>query len=180
MKDRKLASRYARAMFDVVSEPGTLERVDSFLSSLAESMSVSREIRDFLLDPAVGQADRKKLMDALCDQHQLPAEARRFLHLVIDQGRTAALPSIAEVFHELREEAMGIVTAEMTTATPLADDMKQRAQSALEKMTQKRVRLECSVDPELIGGAVTRIGTKIYDGSLRTQLGELRRKMAEE
>ena len=80
----------------------------------------------------------------------------------------------------MREEALGIAPAEITTATPLTDDQRQRAESAIQKLTGLDVRLTCKVEPEMIGGAVTRIGSTIYDGSLRTQLQQLRRRMAEE
>ena len=69
--------------------------------------------------------------------------------------------------------------AEMTTATPITEEMKQRARSALERVTGAKVRLTCNVKPDLIGGAVTKIGSTVYDGSLRSQLEQLRRKMAE-
>ena len=180
MKDRKLASRYARAMFDALPDPAAREKVDSFLTALGESIRQSPDLRDFLLDPAVARADRKKLLSSLAERQAMPAEVERFLHLVIEQGRAEVLPSIGAAYHEIFEESMGIVSAEITTAAPLSDEMRQRAQAALEKMTSKRVRLQCSIEPELIGGAVTRVGSKIYDGSLRTQLQTLRRQMSEE
>ena len=180
MKDRKLASRYARAMFDALQDPAAREKVDAFLNALGESIRQSPELRDFLLDPAVARADRKKLLSSIAERHAMPPETERFLHLVIEQGRAEVLPSIGQAYHEIYEESMGVVAAEITTAVPMSDEMKQRAQSALEKMTSKRVRLQCSIEPELIGGAVTRVGSTIYDGSLRTQLESLRRQMSEE
>ena len=80
----------------------------------------------------------------------------------------------------MREQALGIAPAEITTATPLTDDQRHRAANAIQKLTGLDVRLTCKVEPEMIGGAVTRIGSTIYDGSLRTQLQQLRRRMAEE
>ncbi len=180
MKDRKLASRYARAMFDALPDPAARDKVDGFLTALGESIRQSPDLRDFLLDPAVAREDRKKLLSTLAERQAMPAEVQRFLHLVIEQGRAEVLPSIGAAYHEIFEDSMGIVAAEITTATPLSEEMRQRAQAALEKMTSKRVRLQCSIEPELIGGAVTRVGSTIYDGSLRTQLESLRRQMSEE
>ena len=85
----------------------------------------------------------------------------------------------AAVFHEEGERQQGIVAAEMTTATPITEETKQRAKSALERLTGAKVRLTFNVKPDLIGGAVTKIGSTIYDGSLRSQLEQLKRKMAE-
>ena len=99
---------------------------------------------------------------------------------MVDNNRVGALPTIAKVFHEYREEAQGIVPAEITTATPLDEGMRARTKNAIEKMMGRKVRLDCKVEPELLGGAVTKIGSKVYDGSLRSHLIELRRRMAQE
>ena len=84
------------------------------------------------------------------------------------------------MFHEAREKSLGIVPAEITTATELSDDQRVKAEQAIRKLTGSNVRLTCRVDPELIGGAVTRIGSTVYDGSLRNQLSQLRRQMVQE
>ncbi len=143
-------------------------------------MKQSREVRDRLLDPAVSRSARVTILTALADQASAPVRVRNFLSTLVANHRLAALPSIAEVFHEEREKAEGLVAAEMTTAAPLSDDLERRAHQALEKLTGSRVRLTCRVDPEILGGAVTRISSTVYDGSLRTQLSQLRRKMAQE
>jgi F-type H+-transporting ATPase subunit delta len=100
------------------------------------------------------------------------------LDILVDNSRVAAMPSIASVFHDELERAQGVVSAEMTTAAPLDDAMKQRARTAVEKLTGRRVHLSYRVEPELIGGAVTRVGSMVYDGSLRTHIARLRRRMA--
>ena len=96
-----------------------------------------------------------------------------FLATLVDNNRLGSLPSIAIVFHEEREKAMGIVPAEMITATPLGDDLKERAAAAVERLTGQRVRLTCSVDPDLIGGIHIRAGDMVIDGSVRGQLQQL-------
>ena len=109
----------------------------------------------------------------------LPTEVGNFFATLVDNNRIGALDAIAAVFHEERERQQGIVAAEMTTATPITEEMKQRARGALERLTGATVRLTCNVKPDLIGGAVTKIGSTVYDGSLRSQLEQLKRKMAE-
>ena len=103
-----------------------------------------------------------------------------FMVTIVDHNRTTSLPSIAEVFHEVREEAAGIVPAEITTASPLTGELKERTMRALEQMTGRKIRLTTHVDPEILGGAVTRVGSNVYDGCLKTQLDQLRRKMTQE
>ncbi len=103
-----------------------------------------------------------------------------FLGALVENNRTAVIPIISTVFHEELEAREGIVPAEITTATPLSDELRTRTQQTLERVTGRSVRLTCKVEPALIGGAVTRVGSKVYDGSLRTQLSELRRAMTQE
>ena len=180
MKDRKLAVRYARALFAAYPDPAQNQAVSRFLINLGASIDGSRELRERLLDPAVARKRRASILAGLAQQAGLPQGVTNFLNTIVDNNRVAALSSIASVFEEMREEAMGIVPAEITTATPLTDDQRQRAENAVQKLTGRKVRLTCKVEPDMIGGAVTRIGSKVYDGSLRTQLHQLRRRMAQE
>jgi F-type H+-transporting ATPase subunit delta len=181
MKNRKLASRYAQALLDALAEPPAQEQADRFLTGLAEAMQASTELRDLLLDPAVPRSSRAKALGILAEQQGAPAlMMKNFLATVVDHGRTADLPEIAEVFHELREKSLGIVAATLTTAAPIDPSLQSRAQQALESLTGQRVNLEFNVEPSLIGGAVAQVGSQVFDGSLRTQLGRMRRKMVQE
>jgi F-type H+-transporting ATPase subunit delta len=179
MKDRKLAIRYARALLSAVEQGETARQVERFLLGIGETMEQSRELRELLLDPAVSRQERVGLLTGMAERFDLPHEVHRFMTTVVDHRRVRNLPEIAELFRELREEAEGIVPASITTAKPLSPDMTEKVRDALEKLTGKSVRLEVQVDPDLIGGAVTRIGSKVYDGSLETQLQMLRTRLLE-
>ena len=180
MKDRKLAVRYARALFAAYPDTTQSEPIANFLDALGAALAGSRDLRERLLDPAVPRTKRVTALTALAQQAQLPEGVSNFLNTLVDNNRIAALPTIAAVFREMREEAMGVVPAEITTATPMTPEPEQRARSAVEKLTGRKVRLTTKVEPDLIGGAVTRIGSTIYDGSLRSQLSQLQRRMAGE
>ena len=180
MKDRKLATRYARALLDSLPDAAEAEAADNFLKALREALEESADLRGLLFDPAVPRATRKSVLRSLSDENGMPKRVANFLATVVDHNRAASLPSIAEVFHERREERAGVLPAEISTAWPLTDDLKQRTLDALEKMTGRKVRLTTTVDPDLIGGAVTRIGSDVHDGSVRTQLDQLRRRMMQE
>ena len=180
MRNRKLAARYARALLDALPDPAEQETVDAFLTALAEAMDRSQELRDLLLDPAVPRSSKKTALVSLAGQHLSSTRVQNFLGLVVDHGRTAEIPVIAEVFHEARQDEAGIVSAQLTTAAPLNEDLRGRARSALEHLSGRKVNLSYEVEPSLIGGAVARIGSTVYDGSLRTQLTRLRKEMAEE
>jgi len=179
MKDRKLAFRYARALLSVIDDPGTLERIDAFLTALVQALEDSPDLHSAMLDPALPRSARTKILRAIVDQNGLPTEVGNFFATLVDHNRIGALDAIAVVFHEERERQQGIVAAEMTTATPISEEMKQRAKGVLERVTGAKVRLTCRVEPAVIGGAVTKIGSTVYDGSLRSQLEQLKRRMAE-
>lgn len=179
MRNRKLAARYARALLDALPDDAHKQNADAFLAALADAMQASRELRDLLLDPAVPRSAKRSALEQIARQQQMPRMIENFLHAVVDHGRTAMLPEIAVVFHEERERTMGIVPATLTTAVPLADDLRQRARQALERLSGRKVNLSFDVEPDLIGGAVARVGSTVYDGSLRTQLVRLRKQMAE-
>lgn len=176
MKDRKLATRYARALLSLLPR-AEAEAADGFLAAVREAMAESAETRRLLLDPGVPRATRKAMLQSLSVRYGMPVQVANFLAMLVDQNRTRVLPSIAEVFHEEREKAMGIVAAKITTAVPLDGRMLEQARRTLEQVTGRRVELTHSVEPALIGGAVTRVGSMVYDGSLRTQLDKLKGRM---
>ena len=180
MKDRRLAVRYASALLSTLSDPQQSAGADRFLAAIQDAMRDSDEFRDLLLNPAVAGSARKAVLASLVESRNLPPQVGNFLNTVIDHNRAVNLPSIAQVFHEQREASLGIVPAEVTTAAPMDDDLKQRTEAALQKLTGRNVQMTCRVEPELLGGAVTKIGSKIYDGSLRGQLKRLRREMIRE
>lgn len=180
MKDRNLAARYAQALLAALPDDRAAETADEFLGALSAAIRSSAELRDVLMNPAVGRAQRKKVLAALAEGHGASREVRNFLFTVADHGRLSALPTIAAVFREAREKRMGVVPALVTTAATLDSTQKDRLASALERLSGRKVRLDVAVDPAVLGGAVARIGSTVYDGSVRTQLSRLRRRMAEE
>jgi len=180
MKDRRLAVRYASALLSTLSDPDQSESADRFLGAIRDAMRDSDEFRDLMLDPAVPGSSRKAVLRSLAESRGMPRQVGNFLDTVVDHNRAANLPSIAQVFHEERDASLGIVPAEVTTAAPMDADLMRRTEAALEKLTGHEVQMTCRVEPELLGGAVTKIGSKIYDGSLRAQLQRLRREMIRE
>jgi F-type H+-transporting ATPase subunit delta len=179
MRDRRLADRYARALLSTLDDSAA-EKADQFLTAMQAAVGESRELRVLMNDPSIARSRRKAALDALAAHFELPTKVRNFLNTLVDNNRTAALPSIADRFRHAREEKMGIVSAEIRTPLPMTDDQREQVRASLEKLTGRTVRLECTLDAELIGGAVTQIGSTIYDGSLRTQLQRLRGKMTQE
>jgi F-type H+-transporting ATPase subunit delta len=116
----------------------------------------------------------------LAAAHGVPAEVGRFLGILLDNGRLPLLRTIAAVFREEREAGSGIVKATITSAQPLNPELRLQAERSIARLTGRKVRLEEQVDGSLLGGAVTRVGSMVYDGSLRTQLERLKRRMSQE
>ena len=178
MKHRKLAANYAGALLSILTDDQQAAQADAFLQALRQAFGQSSEFRELLRDPAAPRVGRKKVLMALAEQSGAPVAVRNFLGVLADHNRAAVLPEIAETFRQLWEQRQGIVPVTLTTAAPLGDDLRQRAQAALERRTGQRVRLDCKVDPALLGGAVARVGSRLFDGSLKTQLQQLRQHMA--
>ena len=180
MRDRKLATRYARALLGALPDAPEQTLADEFLNALADSMKANAELRGFLLDPATSVRAKKSFLKTLCAGRGLPGRVETFLYMVVDKARLANLPSIAEVFHLERESGQGTVSARVTTAAPLTPELRARAVTALERLSGRKVNLTVEIDPALLGGAVAQVGSMVYDGSLKTQLARLRRSMGEE
>jgi len=180
MRDRKLATRYARALLGALASPAEQNLADEFLTALAKSMTQDAELRGFFLDPASPASAKKSLLTTLCAARNIPDRVKTFLEMIVENARLGSLPSIAEVFHLEREAGQGMVSATLTAAAPLTPELKDRAVFALEQLSGRKVNLTIEVDPGLLGGAVAQLGSTVYDGSLKTQLARLRRTMGEE
>lgn len=180
MKDRKLATRYARALLGALPETTSQNAAGEFLAALAQSIRTNPELRGFLLDPANAATAKKSLLEKLATDRGVPPRVVTFLAMVVDHGRVGNLPSMADVFHAEREAAQGTVSATLTSAAPMTPELTSRATAALERLSGRKVNLKVEIDPDLLGGAVAQVGSMVYDGSLKTQLARLRRTMGEE
>jgi F-type H+-transporting ATPase subunit delta len=180
MRDRKLATRYARALLGALPDAAEQDLADAFLQALSVSVQGNGELRRFLLDPATSADTKKSLLLKLCAARGVPDRVKTFLSMMVDNARLANLSSIAEVFHTERESGQGSVSATLTAAAELTPELHARATEALGKLTGRKVNLTVAIDPGLLGGAVAQVGSVVYDGSLKTQLARLRRTMGEE
>ncbi len=180
MRDRKLATRYARALLGALPDAAEQDAADSFLAALADSIRTNAELRRFLLDPAASVNAKKSLLEKLCAVRGVPDRVKTFLRMVVENTRLANLSSIADVFHLERESGQGSVSGTLISAAALTPDLQARAAAALGKLTGRKVNLTVEIDPGLLGGAVAQVGSVVYDGSLKTQLARLRRTMGEE
>lgn len=177
MKHRVQAARYARAFEAALADTPAVERAAGELSALAAIFSAGPEIPGALVSPAVTTDQKRSLLESLAGAAGLGTATMRLLEILIEKGHLETLPAIAEAMEKIRDRRVGIVEAEVTTATPLPDPAAARTREILERATGRKVRLSLKTDPELIGGLVARVGSTIYDGSIRTRLRSLRAQM---
>lgn len=174
-----VASRYARAFAEVVMD----RRIDpntaiQELEAMAELMKSSPELRNVLQNPAVPHPQKLKLLDALIARTGGSKILRNFVAVLIDHHRAGQLDEIAEQFkHELNQR-LGIAEAQVSSARELAPEEKQQLEKQMAAITGKVVRATYTRDAGLLGGVVVRIGSTIYDGSVRGQLQRIRQQIA--
>lgn len=174
------ASRYARALVDVVLNPGSVLRPEDAVTQLravAQMVAQSAELRTALLTPAIQTSRKRAVIAKLLEEMSASPLIRNFLFVIIDHRRTAILGEIQEAFEVLLDERLGFIRAEVTSALPLDAERSANLESELGRLTGKRMRLRFTVDPALIGGLTAQIGSTVYDGSLRGQIQELRRQL---
>jgi F-type H+-transporting ATPase subunit delta len=169
---RAIAQRYARALLEVAG-PDALKVRDELRAfvTLAEG---HREVHRVLVDPALGTVPRRRVLAAVAEQAGVSPLVRRLLDLVATRHRFSLLPDLCEVYAELANQAHGVVSAEVVSAVPLAEPQRQCLAGAL----GGRVELQCREDPALVGGLLVRVDGTTYDGSVRTRLAALRRRLA--
>lgn len=169
-----VARRYARALLELGVEQSNLDRLVEEISTVAGAWDVSHDLRNALENPLVAHPAKKAVMTELCDQIGASPTTRNVVQMLIDRRRTKTLPFIAQYLREFADRRKGVVRAEVTTAAPLSDAYYERLQLQLEKMTGQKVVVDKKTDPTLVAGVVTRIGDRIFDGSLRTRLQSLK------
>lgn len=170
-----VASTYARAFVDVVVE----ERLDSArsldgLRQIDLLLQQSVELRRVWENPAVPAEQKRNLLDAIVQRGGIEKHVRNFIAVLIDHRRLRFLDRIIEQFVKDLDARLGFAEARITSARELADAEKRILQSQVEKLTGKKVRASFGLDAKLLGGAVVRVDSTIYDGSVKGQLERIK------
>ncbi len=176
-----ITSRYARAFADVVMERKldankTLEALRALLS-LAQSHEDLRKTWD---NPSISSDQKRSVLDGLVARLGASREVRNFLAVVIDHRRTSDLERIVRQVEQELNDRLGFAEAEITSARRLGDGERQTLEHQIQRMTGKSLRARYAEDTSLLGGAVVRVGSTIYDGSIQGQLKRLREQIAAE
>lgn len=175
-----VAERYAAALADVAIERKNSETIKRNLAAFVEAFSSVADLRNALESPALNAEVKRKVIAEVAGKMGLDVAVRNFTYLVVDHRRTEILPEMEEAFLSELNERLGIVEAEVTSAHELNDDEKRQLRTVLEQRTGKKVEARFQIDGALLGGAIVRLGSTIYDGSVRDQLKRLREQLETE
>lgn len=172
-----VARRYATALADVVTERGEAQEVQRELTAWQTMMQSSEQLTEVFRNPTVPYEQKRKVLNALIARARVRPTTANFLQVLLQNQRLADLSVVNERFAQVLDERSGVVSALVTTARPVPQSSQEALRSKLTALTGKSVRLSFTTDEELIGGIMTRIGSTIYDGSVRNQLQQVKERM---
>ncbi len=177
MKNLAIARRYAKALLLIGKEDRQTEIYRKELSEVSSLIAREKALEAALVNPLYDSEGRKKVLNSLIMKLELSQVMASFLMLLFDKGRIGFLTSINDFYQKLADELKGIAQASLVSATELSSETVEKIRAALSKRTGKDIVLEVTHDPGLIGGIVTRIGDLVLDGSVRTQLLNMRESL---
>jgi len=170
VKNLKIARRYARALLLMGKEDGQAETYGEELKEFAEVLQRDKGLEMAVTNPIYNAQDRKRVLEKVTGKLQVSKVMTSFLLLLFDKGRVRFVGPINELYQRYVDELKGVARAGLVTASDLSSESVERIRQALSKYTGKDVVLEVEKNPTLIGGIVTTIGDLVLDGSIRTQL----------
>jgi F-type H+-transporting ATPase subunit delta len=172
-----VARRYASALADVVTARGEAGEVREELNAWEEMMRSNAQLLEVFRHPTIPYERKRGVLDALVARSRVRPTTANFLQVLLQNHRLADLQEINRQFALELDRRTGVVTADVTTARPVPDAEREALRARLGQLTGRNVRLRFAVDEDLIGGVVTRIGSTVYDGSVRGQLEQIRQRM---
>ncbi len=168
---------YARALFDLARESGSVEATSESLATVAAAVRGAIDLREALLDTGVPAEKKRDILRDIFGEHITP-EALAIVTLVVERGMTDALGELARAFEGIVERELGVVVADVTTAVPLTDELRAGLVSKLSSALGRTVTLRERVDASILGGIVIKVAGRVIDGSIAHQLREVREALA--
>jgi F-type H+-transporting ATPase subunit delta len=172
-----LARRYARALLAIGEEEGQTRRILEETEQFDKLASDTPLLREMMEANHINRRDKKAALEASLAPAGFLASTRNFLFLLVDKGRMNILSPIVSEFRRLVEQIEGIERVEVVVPMPLMGTQRDMLQSVLEGQTGKKVMLEETVEPGVLGGMIVKVGSTVYDGSARTQIKQIRQNL---
>lgn len=178
MSSQTIARRYATALADVISEQHEESAVREELSKWEQMVASSPSLLEIFSNPTVGYEQKQKVLSELISRTNASQTTANFLRVLLKNQRMADLPQVTAKLSQILDERSGVISAEVTSAQPLPAATTSALALRLGEITGKKVNLNFATDESLLGGIVTRIGSTVYDGSVRNQLERLGEELA--
>ncbi len=179
MTNRTAATRYARALLEVaIREKADLDQVERELASMVDLFTQHKTLSQVLLNPVVPVPRKRAAMDALTSRAALLPIVSKLLGLLAERDRLILLPDLLSAYRDRLLDHRHVVRAEITTTAALPAEQLKAIEAGLARASGRTVTLDARVDPGIIGGVVTRIGSTIYDGSVTRQLQRMKEKLS--
>ena len=170
----EVAEPYAQALMSVAQNHQLIDSFSDTLGDLSRLLDESPDFRAFLTSPVINETDKKAVLRRVLGSHESPYLVN-FLLLLVDKRRIIYLAEICEQYLVLYRKITNTVLAEVTTASPLSREQEHRIEDDVKQRTGARsVDLKITVDPDILGGVIIKVGSQVYDASLQGQLRRIR------
>ena len=178
MSSQTIARRYATALADVILAQNEAAEVSGELADWGQMFAANPALLEIFSNPTVGYEQKQRVLSELIERARLRATTANFLRVLLKNQRLADLPQVTAKLSQILDERSGVISADVTSAQTLPAATTAALSESLGKITGKKVNLNFDTDESLLGGIVTRIGSTVYDGSVRNQLERLREELA--
>ena len=177
MSRETIARRYSAALADVVLQSGETETVKAELADWTELFRSSTDLQTVFGNPAIAHVNKERVLDGLLAKAKPSKATANFLKVLLKNSRLTEIGEINDRFDAVLQERGGLISAEIISARELPESERSAFQTNLEKMTGKKVNINYAINKDIIGGVVTRIGSTVYDSSVKTKLENLREEL---
>lgn len=178
MSSQTVARRYASALADAVIAGVEARQIQEELVRWEAMIQSSDLLREVLSNPTISYDQKRSVLEELVRRTKVRTQTANFLRVLLKNQRLTELAEINRRFAQVLDERSGVIAAEVTTARAVPEDIQQLLERRLTSMTGKKVRFSFATDESIIGGIITRIGSTVYDGSIRNQLQQLEGHLA--
>ena len=176
--DTVFAPRYANAFAAVARKQNLdLAAARQQMNDFADTLNESQPLREILMDPSIPGEQKLAVLDGIAERLGIMREVRNFLAIIMDHMRLLELPLILAAYDQVADLNLGVTEAEVTSVHEVVGDDRAHLEAQVARLAGTKVRISYKLDPSLLGGAVVTIGSTVYDGSIRTQLEQMKQAL---